>query len=101
MPWRVSARMAASWVSRIPGIEAAADISCFVLGTGSPAACARTQRNGSKPIGRTTISSSAIGASVTSAWLTSLASSSSMPADDTNSSRFSSHPLAWPPNATA
>ena len=32
MPWRVSARMAASWVSRIPGIEAAADISCFVLG---------------------------------------------------------------------
>jgi len=101
MPWRVSARMAAIWVSSMPGIEVAAEVSCFAVGTGSPAACARTHRIGSNPTGRTTTNSSAIGASSKSASPASVANSSSIPADDTNSSRLSSQPLPCPPNATA
>ena len=49
IPWRVSARIAATWVSRTPGSEHAADISCSAPGTGSSAARARTHRSGSKP----------------------------------------------------
>ena len=56
----------------MPGIDVAADVSCLALGTGSPAACARTQRSGSNPIGRTTTSSFAMGSSITSASPTSV-----------------------------
>ena len=56
-PCRARVRIAAIWVSRTPGSDAAAEVRCLVDGTGSSAASARTQRSGSKPIGRTTTSS--------------------------------------------
>ena len=93
--------MAAIWVSSTPGTETAAEVSCLAVGTGSSAASARTHCSGSKPIGRTTTSSLATGSSNSSASPTSVASSDSMPADDTSSSRVSSQALPWPPNATA
>ena len=101
MPWRASARIAAIWVSSTPGTDTAAEVSCLAMGTGSSAASARTQRSGSKPIGRTTTSSVATGSSSSSASPASVASSDSMPAEDTSSSSVSSHALPWPPNATA
>ena len=58
MPWRLSARTAAIWVSSTPGTDTAADVRCLAVGTASSAASARTQCIGSNPIGRTTISSS-------------------------------------------
>ena len=79
--------MAAIWVSSTPGTDTAAEVSCLAVGTGSSAASARTQRIGSKPIGRTTISSRATGSSSSSASPTSVASSASMPAEDTSSSK--------------
>ena len=72
-PGGVSARMAAIWVSRMPGTEIAADVSCLALGSGSSAASARTHCIGSKPIGRTTTSSRATGSSSSSASPTSVA----------------------------
>ena len=100
-PCLVSARMAAIWVSRMPGPEIAAVISCLVAGSGSSAASARTHCIGSKPIGRTTTSSRATGSSSSAASPTISLSSDSMPAELTSSSRFSSQAPPWPPNATA
>ena len=100
-PWRVSARMAAIWVSRMPGPEIAAVMSCLVAGSGSSAASARTHCSGSKPMGRTTTSSRATGSSSSAASPTTALSSDSMPAELTSSSRFSSQAPPWPPNATA
>ncbi|CAG7336328.1 hypothetical protein PICSAR65_03594 [Mycobacterium avium subsp. paratuberculosis] len=101
MPWRASARTAAIWVSSTPGMETAAEVRCLLDGTGSSAASARTQDSGSKPIGRTTTSSFATGSSSRSTSPTRVASSGSMPADETSSSRVSSQALPWPPKATA
>ena len=100
-PCRARVRTAAIWVSRTPGNDTAAEVSCLVDGTGSSAASARTQRSGSKPMGRTTTSSLATGSSSSSASPTSVARSDSMPADDTSSSSVSNHEPPWPPNATA
>ena len=101
MPWRLSARTAAIWVSSTPGTDTAAEVKCLAFGPDSSAASARTQRIGSKPIGRTTTSSLATGWSSSSASPARVANSASMPADDTSSSRASSQALPCPPKATA
>ncbi len=101
MPWRARVRTAAIWVSSTPGTDTAADVNCLADGVGSSAASARTQRSGSKPIGRTTTSSLATGSSSRSASPASVVSSGSIPAEDTSSSRVSSQSLPCPPNATA
>ena len=101
MPWRARARMAAIWVSSTPGTDTAAEVSCLADGTASSAASRRTQRSGSKPMGRTTTSSLATGSSSSSASPASVASSDSIPAEVTSSSRVSSHALPCPPKATA
>ena len=101
MPWRANVRMAAIWVSRTPGSDAAAEVRCFRDGIGSSAASARTQRSGSNPIGRTTTSSLATGSSSRSTSPASVASSDSIPDDETSSSSVSNQAPPWPPNATA
>ena len=101
MPWRARARTAAIWVSRTPGTETAADVNCLAFGTGSSAASERTHCRGSKPIGRTTTSSLATGSSSSAASPARVASSASIPAEDTSSSNVSSHALPCPPKATA
>ena len=100
-PWRLTARIAAIWASRMPGPEIAAVVNCLVVGSGSSAASARTHCIGSKPIGRTTTSSRATGSSSSAASPTISLSSDSMPAELISSSRFSSQLPPWPPNATA
>ena len=100
-PWRVIARIAAIWVSRSPGTEMAAEVSCLAAGTDFSAASARIQLSGSKPIGRTTTSSRVTGSSRRAASSAKPAISDSMPAPATSSSRVSSQALPCPPKATA
>ena len=49
MPWRLSARTAAIWVSSTPGTDTAADVRCLAVGTASSAASARTQLHRLEP----------------------------------------------------
>ena len=95
------ARIAAIWVSRMPGPEIAAVVRSLAAGSGSSAASARIHFSGSKPMGRTTTSSRASGSSSSSASPTSALISDSIPAELTSSSRFSSQGPPCPPNATA
>ena len=76
-----------------PGSDTAAEVSWLVVGTGSSAANARIQFNGSKPIGLATTSSSATGSRSSSASPTILDSSDSIPAVVTSSSRLVSQEL--------